>query len=86
MTPKACVKLYQLFEEAKFEEAMRLQSKLAEGDWVHTAAGIGATKAMLQQFFNYGGAPRSPLKLPSSSDTEGMAMDMKDLIAIENSL
>lgn len=86
VTPKACVKVFQLFKEEKYKEAMELQSLLAAGDWHHTSKGIGATKAALEKFFSYGGSPRSPLTSPPEEVTSSIATGMDELIQLENSL
>ncbi|KAK4500919.1 hypothetical protein PRZ48_009111 [Zasmidium cellare] len=61
ITPKTCVEVFRLFCEGRLEEASYAQGILAQGDWIHTRAGIGATKAVLQAAFGYGGLPRLPL-------------------------
>lgn len=82
--PKTCCKVFQLFEEGKIDEAMKVQSLLAEGDWPHTAGGIGGTKSVLQQFFGYGGVPRPPLGPVSSETTSALSTRMQEVIDFEN--
>lgn len=81
--PKTTCKVYDLYSGGKIEEAMQLQSLLAEGDWPHTAAGIGGTKAVLQQAFGYGGVPRAPLKGVALQNAESLAARMKEIIDYE---
>lgn len=86
LTPKVCVKVYRLFKEGNLEGAMQLQSLLSEGDWIHTAAGVGATKALLERFYGYGGPPRLPLQPPGTEKTDALAKDMTALVEFENTL
>ncbi|KAJ9149363.1 hypothetical protein NKR23_g4280 [Pleurostoma richardsiae] len=84
--PKTCVRVYELFRQGRFDEAMKAQSLLSEGDWPHTGAGIGATKAVLQQVYGYGGHGRSPLRRLSSKTAESIVAHMKDVLAFESTL
>ncbi|OQV05085.1 hypothetical protein CLAIMM_09878 [Cladophialophora immunda] len=84
--PKTCCKVYNLFNEGRLDEAMKLQALLAEGDWPHTAAGIGATKNVLERFFGYGGLPRPPLEGPSTAASESLSTRMQEIIDFEMSL
>lgn len=87
IAPKAVVKVYELFKQGKLKEAMELQSLLAEGDWVHTVAGIGGTKAVLQYYFAYGGVPRLPLTAPSAADAvDALMQGTSELIELERTL
>lgn len=86
LAPKVCTKIVELFRQKKFDEAMKLQAILAEGDGIHTAAGIGATKAALQRFFSYGGAPRTPLTVPSPQVMSDVCAGLEELIEVEKSL
>lgn len=62
--PKLHVKLYRLFQEGKITEAMELQEKFSQADWiVSQIGGIGGLKALITTFFGYGNpAVRGPLK------------------------
>ncbi|KAK5462732.1 hypothetical protein LTS15_002444 [Exophiala xenobiotica] len=84
--PKTCCKVYQLFQEGKWEEAMKVQSLLTEGDWPHTAAGIGGTKQVLQQSFGYGGLPRPPLGGIGTAAAQSLKSRMQEVIDYESSL
>jgi len=86
ITPKVCVKVFDLYRSGKLKEAMEMQALLAEGDWVHTAAGVGGTKAVLDHFVKYGGGPRAPLKLPSPDTVQTLVSGMTPLLEMEKSL
>jgi dihydrodipicolinate synthase/N-acetylneuraminate lyase len=86
LAPKSCIKVYDLFKQGKIEEAMELQALLAEGDWVHTVAGIGGTKAVLQHYFSYGGVPRLPLTGPSADTVDALMQGTLELIELEKTL
>ena len=82
VAPKAVVKVYELFRQGKLDEAMKLQSLLAEGDWIHTVAGIGGTKAVLQHYFSYGGVPRLPLIGPPAETIDALMHGTSELIGV----
>ncbi|KAI1618247.1 hypothetical protein EDD37DRAFT_259944 [Exophiala viscosa] len=84
--PKTCCKVYDLFQKGKFEEAMEVQALLSAGDWPHTAAGIGGTKQVLQQFSGYGGLPRPPLGEVSSATAEALREEMQEVMDFESRL
>ncbi|KAK5191767.1 hypothetical protein LTR92_008348 [Exophiala xenobiotica] len=86
LAPKAVVKVYESFKQGKLKEAMELQALLAEGDWVHTVAGIGGTKAVLQHHFSYGGVPRLPLTGPSVYTIDGLMQGTSELMELEKAL
>lgn len=81
--PKTCCKVYDLYKQGKIDEAMKVQSILTEGDWPHTAAGIGGTKQVLQQAFGYGGVPRPPLSGVSISTADVLAKRMSEVLDYE---
>ncbi|KAH8646419.1 hypothetical protein BGZ61DRAFT_542626 [Ilyonectria robusta] len=84
--PKMVVKVYELYAEGRFQEATQLQSLLSEGDWPHTSAGISGTKAVLQEAFQYGGLPRSPLAAVSAVAAQTLRKDMREALEYENSI
>jgi L-threo-3-deoxy-hexylosonate aldolase len=86
LAPKAVVKVYESFKQGKLKEAMELQALLAEGDWVHTVAGIGGTKAVLQHHFSYGGVPRLPLTGPSADTIDALMQGTSELMELEKAL
>lgn len=86
VTPRACVKVFDLWHEGQMEEAREMQAVLAQGDWEHTARGISGTKAALSMLFGYGGNPRRPLKSLSDVAMAEMRDGMGELVALEEQL
>ncbi|KAI1620021.1 dihydrodipicolinate synthase [Exophiala viscosa] len=86
LAPKICTRIVELFKRREFDEAMRLQAILAKGDGIHTAAGIGATKAVLQRYFSYGGAPRLPLTIPLVQVMDNVYSGVAEMMELEKSL
>ena len=86
LAPRLCVKIFELFQKGAWRDAMRYQSILSEGDWKHTAAGIGATKALVQYHFHYGGTPRHPLQPPSTDVLEALVASSSEMMEMEASL
>ncbi|KAH7000812.1 hypothetical protein EDB80DRAFT_687385 [Ilyonectria destructans] len=84
--PKMIIKVFELYTEGQFQEATQLQSMLSEGDWPHTAAGISGTKAVLQEAFQYGGPPRSPLATVPAVAAKTLKDDMREALEYENSI
>ncbi|KIX95191.1 uncharacterized protein Z520_09107 [Fonsecaea multimorphosa CBS 102226] len=84
--PKVCIEVFRLTEKGMYKEAMALQADLAEADWAHTVLGIGATKAALQHFYGYGGAPRLPLVAPPTVVVQELSEKLARIVALENSL
>ncbi|KAF7555110.1 hypothetical protein G7Z17_g2418 [Cylindrodendrum hubeiense] len=84
--PKLIVKVCELYTERLFQEASQLQALLSEGDWPHTAAGISGTKAVLQETFQYGGSPRSPLAAVPAVAAQTLKDDMREALEYENSI
>lgn len=86
VTPRACVRVFDLYKQGKLEEAIEAQSLLAQGDYEHTARGIQGTKAALQTFFRYGGIPRRPLRGVPGPTVDEMSKNMQNLMDFENQL
>jgi len=63
--PQECVRLQNLFEEKKFEDARVLQGRLAPlANAVTTRYGVGGLKMAMDLAGYFGGHPRAPLKKP----------------------
>ncbi|KAH9879279.1 hypothetical protein J1614_002718 [Plenodomus biglobosus] len=86
IAPKACVKLVELVESGKFEEARKLQAVIARGDWAAIQGGIIGTKAALVAHFGYGGFARKPLPRPSKEETRRWRDAFEELVTLEKSL
>jgi 4-hydroxy-2-oxoglutarate aldolase len=66
VAPQFCVRIYQLVQEGKFEEAKTLQLKMIPVNQAVTATyGVPGLKAAMDMLGYFGGDPRPPL-LPSS--------------------
>jgi len=86
VAPKACVHVYSLFAEGKFEEAKQAQVRLSKGDWILTKAAIPGTKSTLQSYFGYGGYPRQPLRKLSEGQAAAVKEEIRELMEWEASL
>lgn len=89
IVPKVHRKLYGLYLEGKFEEAMKLQAKLGHGDWAASKlGGIGGIKAVVTKNFGYGEPfVRGPLKPVNPDSLKGPYYEaLEELIALEKSL
>ncbi|KAL1965767.1 hypothetical protein VTN77DRAFT_5088 [Rasamsonia byssochlamydoides] len=83
VTPKACVRLFELYRSGEIEEARKLQAAVARGDWIVIQSGIMGTKSMLQHFFGYGGFARKPLPRPATQETVTYSENLQELMNIE---
>ncbi|KAL4943021.1 hypothetical protein BDV06DRAFT_235042 [Aspergillus oleicola] len=84
--PKLCVKVFQLWEQGKFTEAMEAQSLLSQADWVLTKAAIPGTKSAIQSYYGYGGYPRRPLARLNEGQVKAVADGIKEAMEVELSL
>lgn len=86
VTPKACVKVVQLFTEGKLVEARKLQEVVARGDWAAISGGIVGTKSALKTYYGYGGHSRKPLPRPTKHEAAKYAGAFQELVELEKSL
>ena len=86
VTPKACVKVFELWAAGKLEEAQKAQAVVARGDWAAISGGIVGTKSGLETYFGYGGLARRPLPKPSKQDVVRYAESFKEIVEFEKSL
>lgn len=84
--PKTCVKVWNLWAEGKYDEALALQKVLSKGDWVLTKAAIPGTKSGIESYYGYGGYPRRPLKRLSEEKVKLVAEGIKEVMDVEKSL
>jgi L-threo-3-deoxy-hexylosonate aldolase len=84
--PKTCVKVWNLWAEGKYDEAIEMQKALSKGDWVLTKAAIPGTKSALQSYYGYGGYPRQPLKRLPKEKVDAVAEGIKEVMDLERSL
>ncbi len=86
VTPKACVRVIELYAQGKVMEAKKLQAVVARGDWAAISGGIVGTKSALQMYYGYGGYGRKPLPRPTQQEVEKHASAFKELVELEKCL
>ncbi|KIW90824.1 uncharacterized protein Z519_08607 [Cladophialophora bantiana CBS 173.52] len=84
--PKSCVKVFDLYEAGKFDEAQKLQRLLSAADWTLVAGGVTSVKSVLESYFNYGGQPRRPLPRAEKDAKERWAIALKAAVEYENGI
>lgn len=84
--PKLNVKVWSLWAEGKYEEAMKMQKVLSAGDWVLSKYAIAGTKAAIQMTKGYGGIPRKPLQPLTEEQAEWIKEGIVEAMRIEDSL
>jgi len=81
--PDECVKVYELFNSGKFDEARNWQNKLLVVNKAITATyGVAGLKKAMDWLGYYGGLPRSPLQKLNISEEE----KLKQILIQENFL
>lgn len=87
LIPRACVKLMQLYQDGKVEEAQKLQSLVAKADWVTIRTGFVGVKAALEAFWGYEGCePRRPCVRLGAGELERLKTELKEAVEVENKL
>lgn len=86
VTPKACVRVIELYTQGKLAEAKKLQAVVARGDWAAISGGIVGTKSALETYYGYGGFARKPLPRPTKQQAAKYASDFQELVDVEKSL
>ncbi|PSK60250.1 L-threo-3-deoxy-hexylosonate aldolase [Elsinoe australis] len=84
--PKMCVKVWELWREGKWEEAIKLNEELAKADWILTRTAIPGTKAAIEIAYGYGGVPRRPLKPLDAEKHKELETLVKKYLKTEQSL
>ncbi|KAH6640252.1 dihydrodipicolinate synthetase family protein [Chaetomium tenue] len=84
--PRACVQVYKLFEEGRWEEARVAQQRLARADWAMTKRAIPGFKSVLQKYHGYGGIPRLPVQPLSQEEEEKLFAEVEEMMAFEAGL
>lgn len=84
--PKMCVKVWELWEQGKWEEAIKLNEELAKADWILTRTAIPGTKAAIEIAYGYGGVPRRPLKPLDAEKHKELETLVKKYLKTEQSL
>jgi 4-hydroxy-2-oxoglutarate aldolase len=86
LTPRACVRICELFQAGDLQEARRLQAIVARADWIAIQTGFAGVKAALQMFNGYGGVPRKPCTLPDDGAMEMIRKGLAEVMTLEQSL
>ncbi len=86
VTPKACIKVFDLYAAGEVAEAQKIQAVVARGDWGAICGGIVGTKCALQSHFQYGGYARRPLQQPSKAEVAKFAEQFEEVVELEKSL
>ncbi|TPX17926.1 uncharacterized protein E0L32_011989 [Thyridium curvatum] len=86
LAPRACIQLFQTWEQGKLAEAARLQGVVAEGDWAAIQGGFVAVKSALQRYRGYGGLPRRPCAPLEGKALEAQLNGFAELMAYEKKL
>lgn len=86
IAPRSAVYLLKLAEAGERAEAARVQSVIADGDWVLIRTGLVGAKAALVNFFGYGGWARKPLPRPDKGQVARITEGLRKLIELEVSL
>lgn len=84
--PKAIVRVWDLWGQGKWQEAMDLQKIVSKCDWVLTKSGIPGTKSAIQSYFGYGGYPRKPLKRLGDAKVKEIKEGIREAMEVEMSL
>lgn len=86
VAPKSCVRIVELYQEGKFEEAAMLQEIVARGDWAAIKSGIVGTKAAMQEYCGYGGYCRKPVPRPTKEEDRSYVLEFAEVSKMEKSL
>jgi dihydrodipicolinate synthase/N-acetylneuraminate lyase len=86
ISPKACLRTMQLYQQGHVAEAQEMQEIVAHGDWTAIQGGVVGVKAGLQAWMGYGGYARSPLPKPTADQTKKWKEGFRDLVILEKSL
>ncbi|KAF9889097.1 hypothetical protein FE257_008074 [Aspergillus nanangensis] len=84
--PKLCVKIFTLWSEGRFTEAMETQKLLSAADWVLTKSAIPGTKSAIQSYYGYGGYPRRPLGRLAEAQAQTVAQGIEEAMKVELAL
>ncbi|VUC32473.1 unnamed protein product [Clonostachys rosea] len=86
LAPRACIHLFQLWEQGKLAEAALYQGIVARGDWAAIKGGFVSVKAALQRYRGYGGQPRRPCALLEGKALEEQVGGFAELVEAEKKL
>jgi dihydrodipicolinate synthase/N-acetylneuraminate lyase len=86
IAPKACHRVFDLYQQGKLEEARQMQAIVARGDWAAIKGGFPSVKKALVEYRGYGGVPRRPCVLPGKEKWVEYEVGFRELMALEESL
>ncbi|KAK1517936.1 dihydrodipicolinate synthase [Colletotrichum costaricense] len=81
----ACVRVRGLSDRGEFLEAQHLQAVNARGNSVVTGLGLVGTKAVVNFWNDYGGAPRKPCYLPPLVEVIKVSEELSELFRADRS-
>lgn len=84
--PKLNVKVWNLWAEGKFDEAMAMQKVLSAADWALSKYAIAGTKAAIEDYEGYGGYPRRPLQRIGEEERQWVKSTIAEAMRIEGTL
>ena len=86
ISPKACVRVFDLFVEGQLAKAREVQAIVARGDAAAIKGGVVGTKSALETYFGYGGFARRPLPRPGKEEEQEHRDSFRELVEYEESL
>lgn len=86
LIPRSCVRLMELYRSGKVDEAQKLQAVVARADWGAIHGGFVAVKSALQSYHGYGGLPRRPCVVPSTTAAAAIQDEFSEAMAFERGL
>lgn len=86
VAPKTCVKLVELQNLGRADEARALQGAVARADLATITAGVVGAKSALRVFYGYGGFGRRPLPRPEEQETAGYAEEFREVVDVERAM
>ncbi|CAM1511814.1 Fc.00g093270.m01.CDS01 [Cosmosporella sp. VM-42] len=86
LCPRACIRITELADEGKWQEARQLQAIVAKADWVAIRTGFVGVKAALGHYAGIGGVPRSPCKAPPPKDLTAIVAGFEVVMDLEETL
>lgn len=86
VAPRACSEVQRLWTAGRADEAVRLQSVVARGDWAAIKGGFVSVKAALQRYHGYGGPPRRPCAMLEGKALEAQVGEFAELVQLERAM
>jgi 4-hydroxy-2-oxoglutarate aldolase len=92
LAPRACVRIGELWESGRFEEARELQGQVAGADWLAIRYGFPGVKAAMPMFWGEGERGATTMRRPfeafgeESKEVAEIRAGMAELIDVEEAL